>query len=278
MRRNVLLVMLSAFLLIAFSACSSESSSGASATEVYEEALEKAESMESVEINMTMDQVMTMPGEDPVKSESDFVIQTTLEPLTLHQKGTTSMNMEGMPDEAIEMEMYMTDDDFYLYEGSSDEWIEMGSEFADLFDMMGAEQQDPSEQLEMFKDHVKEFNFDESGDTYVFQLEVDEDTADELFEELIEQSMPDDFQMMFEGEDFDLTENVDMNKLSYEITLDKETYDMKTFDLIMDIAMEIEGMELTVEQDMKAEYSKINEIDPIEVPQEVIDNAVDDLF
>lgn len=274
MRRNILLVMLSAFLLIVFTACNSDS--GASATEVFEKGVEVADSMESVEMNVTMDQTMTVPGEDPMQSESNFVIQTTLDPLTLHQKGTTSMDMEGMPDESIDMEMYMVDDQFYLYEGASDEWIEMGSEFADLFDMMGAEQQDPSEQLELFEDYVKEFSFDEVDGSYVFQLELDEGSVDELFDELIEQSMPDDMQM-FMGE-ADIMEDIEIGKLAYEFTFDQETYEMKTYDLVMDMTIEVEGMELSVEQDMKTEYSKMNEIDPIEIPQEVIDNAVDDLF
>ena len=43
----------------------------------------------------------------------------------------------------------------------------------------------------------------------------------------------------------------------------------------MDMTMKIEGEEMHIDQKVNADISKINEIDKIEVPQEVLDNAFD---
>jgi hypothetical protein len=41
----------------------------------------------------------------------------------------------------------------------------------------------------------------------------------------------------------------------------------------MDMVMDVEGETLNMKQDMTADYGGINTLDPIEVPQEVIDAA-----
>ncbi len=43
----------------------------------------------------------------------------------------------------------------------------------------------------------------------------------------------------------------------------------------MDMTMKVEGEEMHIDQKVKADISKINEIEKIKVPQEVIDNAID---
>src|SRR5699024_6174292 len=151
--------------LVLFAACSSGSGGGESATEVFEQSIEAAESLESAEIKMVMDQTMTMPDEDPFSSKSDFVVQSTFDPITMHQKGEMAMDVEGMPDESIEMEMYMTEDGFYLYEGMTDQWIKMDAQFSEFMNMMGAEQPDPVDQIKILEDHISDFSFNETSDS-----------------------------------------------------------------------------------------------------------------
>ena len=63
--------------------------------------------------------------------------------------------------------------------------------------------------------------------------------------------------------------------MEYEIFIDKKTFYTNAFNMNMDMTMKVEGEEMQIDQKVNAEISKINEIEKIKVPQEVIDNAVD---
>jgi len=62
------------------------------------------------------------------------------------------------------------------------------------------------------------------------------------------------------------------------MVFDKDSYEMKTYDIDMSMTMDVEGQELTIEQDMSTEYKNINSIDSIEVPEDVVDSAVEQNF
>src|SRR5699024_11418419 len=60
-----------------------------------------------------------------------------------------------------------------------------------------------------------------------------------------------------------------------EIIVDKESFDMLGFSMEMDMVIENDGEKMNIGQNTTAEYSKVDEIDKIEVPQDVIDSAID---
>ena len=70
-------------------------------------------------------------------------------------------------------------------------------------------------------------------------------------------------------------ENMEVKSLEYEIFIDKETFYTNAFNMNMDMTMKVEGEEMHIDQKVKADISKINEIEKIEIPQEILDNAVD---
>ena len=70
-------------------------------------------------------------------------------------------------------------------------------------------------------------------------------------------------------------ENLEVKSLEYEIFIDKKTFYTNAFNMKMDMKMKVEGEEMHIDQQVKADISKINEIKTIKIPQEVIDNAID---
>lgn len=296
MRQSLLTIIFSLF-LIALVACNSEDvdsntdskaenddtteestqeDNGDSVMDIYEKAIAAQEDIESAEIEVELDQAIDFEDET-METSSTFTILMTTDPFAMHQKGTTSMAFGPDDVEEMDIEMYMTDEDMYFYEGFSGQWMNIGSEMSELLGELGSldDQQDPYEQLKMFEDHIEHFSIDTSNDEYILSLTLDAESFDETFKAIIEDTMSDNLVMIFEeAGDFDPFEHMDINALAYKITLDKETLQLKGYDMQMDMTITEDGESATISQEVRSVYSNINGVDPIEIPQDVIDEAV----
>lgn len=241
------------------------------AEEVYKEALEASQKMESAEVEMDMDQTMDVGDGDTMTTSTSSTVEMTMDPLAMYQKATVTMDEEGMDSET---EMYLVDDEMYMQNPEMDEWIKMDSDMmGDLSGMM--DQQDPEEQLKIFEDAKSEFDMEETDDTYVLEITADGDEFTELVQELAEESMPPEILEQMEAEGIDLFEQMDINNVEYEMHVDKESFDINSFKMDMDMDMEIEDEKMNIQQAVDAEYVSINEIDSIEVPEDVKEDAMD---
>src|SRR5699024_4310270 len=97
-----------------------------------------------------------------------------------------------------------------------------------------------------------------------------------------------------------LEDIIEINDMYQEIIVDKESFDMLGFNMEMDMVIEDDGEKMNIGQNTTAEdskddemdkenddekmnigqkttdeYTKVDEIDKIEVPQDVIDSAID---
>jgi hypothetical protein len=70
-------------------------------------------------------------------------------------------------------------------------------------------------------------------------------------------------------------DSMTFNELSYTINIDKETFLPTTFEMLVDMSMDVEGETLTIKQDATGSYTKINGVDSITVPEDVKTNAID---
>jgi len=266
--KRLLTVLMAAMLMTILTAC------GEDEEEVYEKAVEVANDMESAEIKAVVDQTIDYPEEgEPIKTENTFDMEMTLDPMAIHQKGATHLIMEDMED-IMDLEMYLIEDDLYIYESTSKQWLKTTTEMFDAIDM-GDQQQDPAEQLKMIQDYTKELEFEENDDSYMLTLNADGEEFDKLFQEVLDETLPAELMDSLGKDEQEMLKSMKMNALDYKIEINKKNYEMKSFNMKSDITLEVEGDELTIAQDMKAVYSNINGVDPIVVPQDVIDQAVD---
>lgn len=259
---------MAAMLMTMLAAC------GEDEEEVFEKAVEVANDMESAEITAVADQTIDYPGEDEsIKTEDTFDMELILDPMAFYQKGSTRFIMDDLED-ITDLEMYLIEDDLYIYESTSKQWLKTTTDMLNAIDM-GDQQQNPAEELKMIQDYTKELEFKENDDSYVLTLSADGEEFNKLFQEVLDETLPAELVDSLGKDEQEMLKSMKVNALDYEIEVDKKSYEMKSFNMKSDITFEVEGDELTIAQDMKAVYSNINGVDPIEVPQDVIDQAVD---
>ncbi len=248
------------------------------AEEVYEKALEASENLESAEVKMDMQQTMEAgDGSGSMKTDSKFDTEMTMDPLAMHMKGVTKMEMEGadedMPD--MDMEIYMVDGAMYLYSEQIGDWMKMDGASMDAIEDMAGQQPDPSEQLEMVKDYTNDMDFEEKDNAYVLKLDTDGEKFNKLMQEMIEENMPEELLEQMGEEGQEALDNMKIHSMSMEYVIDKETFDISSMTVNMDMTMKAEDEELHITQTVKADYANINGVDAIEVPEDVKENAIE---
>lgn len=240
--------------------------------ELFAKTTAASEEAKSFHMDMVTNQTMVMGPEMDMDMKMDISMDMTVEPLAFYQKAQSSFISEGMEDmPPMETEMYYTADGLYSYDPMMDMWVKLpADEMEDLEALMMMEQQSGDlagqfEQLEAFQD---DFTFEQTGDEFVLTL----DAAGEEYEKLISEEMG---QMLGEldVEAQEIMDGMTINKIYYEIFIDKETFQPNTINMTMDFDMEMEGESVNIQSDMQAEYSNFNGIDTITVPAEVIENA-----
>lgn len=251
---------------------------GEKAEEVYTKSLEAADKMESAEITTVLNQEITMGSEGKLKIKSDMDGSVIVDPVAMHQKGTMAMTMEGegMEGEApfeMDTEIYLVDDEMYMFESLSQQWLKADSSLIPI-DTLTTNQPDVSEQLKMLEEYVEEFEFEEVDNEYVFKLKADGGGVKRLSEKMLEEYLPQDITSQL-GDIQQVLKDMEIKKLSIEMIIDNKTYHVKKFNLDMEMSMTVEGQTLDVVQQVKSEYKGVNTIDSIEIPQEVKDNALD---
>ncbi|WP_144510662.1 DUF6612 family protein [Bacillus sp. FJAT-22090] len=239
--------------------------------QVYEKSIAVSEELKSVQAVVDMKQKMHMPDQGmDLDVSSSMDMEYVIEPLQIHQKGTTSMNgiAEDLPAEAMNMESYITKDAFYMYEESTGQWMKFPQEMmGQLMDSMG--QTDPSEQLKQIEDYLDDFTFKQDNENYILTLSA----SGEKFTDLVKAQVDEVLQTIGEGEEIQM--DFVINSVNYLIHIDKETFQTNKVDVLMDMDMEVNGEKMSIKQDIKSDFSKFNEVKEIVIPQEVIDNAIE---
>ncbi|CAM4237173.1 DUF6612 family protein [Lederbergia lenta] len=235
--------------------------------EVFDKSTEANKELKSFSSKMDMDQQMEVDGESfDIKMKADMKYIT--DPITLHQVMTTSMDMgQGNGEEKIEMEAYLTDKGFYMFEPTEKMWIKLPVEMTDQLLQLQDGQTNPSDQLEQLKTFVDDFDFKQDNSQYILHLKADGEKFTDFIKETAMNSMPAEMQ------DPELFEGMDINAVEYEIFIDKETFYTTKMNIKMDTTLNMDGQKMSMRQNIKSDYADYNKIDSIEVPQEALDNA-----
>lgn len=245
-----------------------ENKSEMTAQEVYSKAMEVSAEQKSMHAVMDINQKMSIPSQEvemdsKIKMDMDIIV----EPLAMHQNMKMDMGEMGKMD----MELYMNESGFFMNDPESGQWIKMPKDMYDeMMAQMGGET-DPTLDMKMFNEFKDDFKFEQTDDEYILTLTASGDKFSGLMKELMGSSLPADMT----EEDAEILDNMDVKSLEVVMYIDKETFYTNAFDLDMDMTMKIEEEEMRIVQKMKSVITKINEIDEIVVPQEVIDEAVD---
>ena len=242
------------------------------ADDVLERSLDAAEELESAEMTVDMNQTMEAPDEEAsLTTQTTSEAQIIMDPLTMYQTGTITVDM-GEESEEQEMEIYLSDNDVYMYDTMEESWIKMD---AGLAQMDQLNQQDPVEQLEMMERFTDEMDMEETEDEYILKITGDGDELLEFTEEMASEFMDEELMQQMEQEGVDIFESMNIDNVYYEIYIDNETFDTNKLDMSMELAIEVEGESLHLTQASTTEYTGINTVDSIEIPEEVEEEAID---
>ena len=246
-----------------------EEPSGLTAQEVFDKATEASAEQTSMKADMSVDQLIEVPSQDlkingKIKSDIEMII----DPIAMYMKMDVDMGEQG----ATAMEMYKTEDGFFVNEEGSGQWIKMPSELdEELLAELG--NTDPTLDMTMFNEFVEDFKFEQTDDEYILKLAASGEKFSELFKEITKDNLPAGVDAS--ADPTELMENIDVKIMEFEIFIDKKTFNTTAFNMMMDMTLLYEGVETHVVQKANTKLSKINEIEKIEIPQEVLDNALD---
>ncbi|MFC4410463.1 DUF6612 family protein [Chungangia koreensis] len=235
--------------------------------EVFEKSIEQSGSVESLKAKIDMTQVVEIPSQElsmDMKSKMDMSM--TVEPLAIYQKGETLI--VGEENGTQQMESYMTEDGFYIYEGMSGQWTKLPPEMSEQMMSLSGQQADPSQQLKDLEQFQDDFKFEHTEKAYILRLSASGDKFNEFIKNEMEETMPD----LLAGNP-GMLENMDIQKVDYEIYIDKETFNPTRLNMVLEMNIIAEGEELIIKQDLKSSFSDYNKVDEIKVPQAVIDSA-----
>lgn len=241
--------------------------------DVFKKSMEQSESIKSLSANINMTQLIEVPSQEiSMETTSKMDMDMVIEPLSLYQKGTTSMTMPGMPSseqaDDMEMESYMTEQGFYMFDSMSNQWTKLPSDMYEQIMSMSQKQADPAKQLKDLEAFKDDFTFEQTDTSYVLKLAASGDKFNELIQKQLADTMPN---MMVEEQE--LLKEMNIEKVNYEIFIDKETFNTTALNMIMDMTMMVEGEEMKLSQNLKSTYNKYNEVEKIAIPQKIIDNA-----
>ena len=237
--------------------------------EVFEKAQEASETLNSMHASMDIDQNIKAPSEEvDMNSKITMEMDMIQEPFSMYQNMNMDMGEEG----SATVEMYMTEEGFFMKRPESDAWLKLPSEmYEQLAESMTAGA-DPTLDMESFEQFVDDFTFEQNDKEYILNLKASGEKFNTLIQEELESAGI--FEDMTE-EETAVLETMEIHQLDYEIFIDKETFHTTAFNMVMDMEMGEETERIRIAQNIKADISKINEIEEIKVPQEVLDNAVE---
>jgi Domain of unknown function (DUF4367) len=234
-------------LCIGLTACGTQS---LSQKEVLEKASEAVETLKGYSIEM------------------DYNIQAEELDMKINGKGDVTHNPDAMhmnmsvkiPGMTMDFEMYVKEKDVYM--SMFGEWLQLDPDEMGIenFDQLNKEEMD---KLVKFHD---DFNMKEKDGKYVLSLSAKGEGYEELIQSIVESSL-EDFSGEMEGE----INEIKVNNLEMEIVVDKKSFMM--LEQTVKAELEVDGEKMTI--DGKAKISNINNVKAIEIPQEVIDSALE---
>ncbi|WP_343032846.1 DUF6612 family protein [Cytobacillus depressus] len=235
--------------------------------EVLEKSTEASNGLKSFSVKMDVEQDMSSDQEElNMNTQSIIEMDVVTDPMAFYQKMTMSLADTG---ENFQTESYFSEDGMFFYEPSGQQWMKFPQEMTDAFLQMAGQQSNPGDELKKLQKFVEDFTFEQDAKNYILKLKASGDKFNDFIKETAAEALPPE--MAMEG----LMDDMKINAVEYEFLIDKESFYPVALDVLMEMEMTIEDQTIVMKQKMNGQYSKLNEIEAITVPQEVIDSAVE---
>ncbi|HLU21586.1 MAG TPA: DUF6612 family protein [Bacillaceae bacterium] len=237
-------------------------------SEVLEKSTEANKNLKSFSTKMDLNYKMNVKN-ITMDTKSKLDMKIILDPINVHQKMEYFMTLgEQKQEQSVVMDMYLTEDGFFMFEPTQELWMKLPIDLKDQFLELENSQTNPADQLEELKNFEEDFTFEQDNENFILTLKAEGEKFEEFLKETAISSMPEDMQI-----DASLADFMTFNNVEYEIYIDKETFFTSKLNIMMDIEADLEGEKMNIVQEITSSYAEFNAIDSIEVPQEALDNA-----
>ncbi|TPE66452.1 DUF6612 family protein [Halalkalibacterium halodurans] len=229
------------------------------AEDVLARSTEAMSEVESFTTEMELHQVINLDDEE-METHSSIKMDATLNPLAFYQ--VMDMNVPEA-NQTVSTESYYTEEGMFMQAPGYEGWIKYSDDFQELANAQVA----PEEQLEMLKAFGDELSLDEDGDHYVLTISGSDQNLQSLIDSIMGmtggtmEGMEELFQMM------------SLSDVEYTVNIDKETFLQQSMSMKMTMTMEMEEESMSIQQTSTGTFSNFNEVDPIEIPAEVVESA-----
>lgn len=248
-----------------------------SAAEAYEKAMTRFNELSSLSTDISMDRNVDY---ETKTDDEDFdemynlsVKNDNIKDLSSQYVKVSENSKTAGVDDSVNLEGYLVQDGFYLYvkDAETDQWVKLPNDnfetvMGEVFNMVG-----PSKYLENLKPFINDFKVEETDTEYILTLEK----ATDGFKEYVIAIYGDTSEVPLTEEEKESLEGVKFNKNSYVINIDKNTFNINSFDMASEFTGKSLLDKVNVVINLKAQFTNHDGVQSITVPQEVINQAVE---
>lgn len=242
------------------------------ADEVLSKSLAASQKAKNYASDMTMNQVIN-DGKQKIHLDSTINMKIQQKPLLIKQKmkmktsGLESAGSGAM--NSVIMNVYLNDKNMYISNPSmKDEWYKMS--LTNIPNMNGMpqpnqQQMRPEDQLKQLKKFSDKIVMKEEGNNYILTLTSNGKDLDKLVSDLI----PNNDQLKNQAS------QITIKKFAMIIHINKETFLQDSFKANTEMELTTQGQKVDMTQNMDGTIKDYNKVEKLEIPKDVMENAVD---
>lgn len=235
------------------------------AQELIEKVASEGANLKSFHMQSSINQDMKITaGENTQDQKLNMTIDMDYvgEPLGVYSEIVTEM--PGVAEKTT-MKQYITEKAAYMENAGT--WMKLpDATITELVEQMKA-QGNPEEQLKQLSSILDEVTVSEKDGQYFMEAKISGDNVKALAEKFLSQSGAADEQLSA------MLQQMNLKSMEISYLIDKKTYFPLSSTVKMQMDMSMDGQSLDMSMAMDATFSKLNEVEAISIPQEVIDSA-----
>lgn len=240
--------------------------SGLTLEQVFKKSTEASKNLKSYRTKMEVIQNINS-GQNNVETDTGIIMDVVQNPMSFYQK---LMMKAPESDKMIQTKSYFTKDGMFTYDPNSKKWMKFPSEMADQLAQASNQQTDPMAEIKQLKKFVKDFKFKQNDKNYILLLNASGEKFTHFIQEKVQKTLPAGM-----ANSAELLKDMKINKVDYEIHIDKKTFYPTMLNLNMEMSLNAQGQPVKIEQEIMSKYEKYNQIKEIVVPEKVKKKAVE---
>ncbi|WP_307190181.1 DUF6612 family protein [Geomicrobium sp. JCM 19039] len=224
--------------------------------------------LDSYEVNMRAEQ-SNRRNLATARIITETTQQLTQDPFAYHEIATLEEDNDSADEQSVIETYFHEDIGFFVHESSLNTWIQLPEETADS--LYALQQFNQENQFNLFEQQVDPTSITlvEGDDHYTITADGDLEGLEEAEEELFP-ALQGGFRLMME----DLDRLLNVESYTFEIIIDKDTMHMRAFTTTIDMMISSgQSAQISAQQSLQLTYSDYNDIESIDIPDDVVENA-----